>query len=53
LLLIKDAEVLDYGPTEALAERHAEFLAQSETTPLSDVSKRASIVEDDDYGELP
>ena len=52
LLLIKDAEMLDYGPTEALAERHAKFLALSETTPLSDVSKPASIVDDDDYGEL-
>jgi ABC-type polysaccharide/polyol phosphate transport system ATPase subunit len=52
LLLIKDAELLDYGPKQELAERHAEFLALSDSTPTLDVPKHTAI-DDDEYGELP
>jgi ABC-type polysaccharide/polyol phosphate transport system ATPase subunit len=52
LLLIKDAEVLDYGATEAITKRHEDFLALAERAPLADIVGLDSSVEDDEYGEL-
>jgi hypothetical protein len=52
LLLIKDAEVLDYGATEVITKRHEDFLALAERAPFADIVGLDSSVEDDEYGEL-
>jgi ABC-type polysaccharide/polyol phosphate transport system ATPase subunit len=45
LLLIKEAELLDYGPAQIIAEEHAEFLALAETTPRAEKTR---VSEEDD-----
>jgi ABC-type polysaccharide/polyol phosphate transport system ATPase subunit len=49
LLLIKEAELLDYGPAQLMADQHAEFLALAEATPRTEATR--VIEEDDEDGE--
>ncbi|HWM32464.1 MAG TPA: hypothetical protein VNO69_12295, partial [Methyloceanibacter sp.] len=52
LLLIKDAELLAYGPARAINKEHADFLAEARATPVATETQLVAGDEEDEEGEL-